>query len=144
LLIAAARCYLAWQLLFWLGVTAAFAMLAIDEMFEVHEHTRASLGDDDYIKIIAWFCAGVGAFLIYRIGQTSRTATLALILAFVFQTLWLLSDLGDGDFFSIPLPLIVLQWLEEYFELLASQFYLVALILHYRNILLAQPRAGGS
>lgn len=124
-----------WKTLFWLAVSAGFGALAIDEAFEFHEDTRHSLGDDDYIKVAAWSAALAGAFAIVRVGRVSREVTAGLLAALAFQTLWLLSDLGDGDLFALPVELRTLQWMEEYFELLASQFYLTALVVHYREIL---------
>jgi hypothetical protein len=134
LLIAAERAKPAWKVLFWLAVSAGFAALAIDEVTEFHEATRHSWGDDDYIKMLAWTCAGIGAYAICHVAQPARAVAGSLAIAFAFQTLWLLSDLGDGDFFSVPIELARLQWLEEYFEILASQFYLTALILHYQDL----------
>jgi hypothetical protein len=136
LLIAAERAQPAWKVLFWLAVSAGFAALAIDEaeVIEFHEATRHSWGDDDYIKMLAWACAGIGAYAICRVARPTGAVAGSLAMALAFQTLWLLSDLGDGDFFTVPIPLVHLQWLEEYFEILASQFYLTALIVHYRDL----------
>jgi hypothetical protein len=134
LLIAAERAKPAWKVLFWLAVSAGFAALAIDEVIEFHEATRHSWGDDDYIKMLAWASAGIGAYAICRVAQPTGAVAGSLAIALAFQTLWLLSDLGDGDFFTVPIELARLQWLEEYFEILASQFYLTALIVHYRDL----------
>jgi hypothetical protein len=133
LLIACVRPWPAWKLLFWLAVSAGFAAFAIDEVFEFHEQTRYHVGDDDYSKIAMWAVACFGVFLIYRVARPAREATAALIIAVGFTTLWLLVDLGDGDFFTIPIPLRNLFWIEEYIEMLASMFYLTALLLHYQN-----------
>jgi hypothetical protein len=140
LLIAATRPRPDLKFLFWLGVCAGFSALAIDEVFEFHERTRHALGDDDYIKMLAWAAAFVGVFMIYRVAKPARMVMQALVIGLGFTTLWLLSDLGDGDFFTIPIPLATLFWLEEYFELLASQFYLTALILHYQDEFVAVSR----
>jgi hypothetical protein len=136
LLIASERAKPAWKVVFWLAVSAGFGALAIDEteVIEFHEATRHSWGDDDYIKMLAWSCAGIGAYTICRVALPTRAVAGTLAIAFAFQTLWLLSDLGDGDFFTVPIALVNLQWLEEYFEILASQFYLTALILHFQDL----------
>ena len=136
LLIAAEHTKPAWKVLFWLAVSAGFAALAIDEIevVQFHEATMDSWGDDDYIKMLAWACAGIGAYAICRVARPARAVAGSLAFAFAFQTLWLLSDMGDGDFFSVPIPLEYLAWLEEYFEILASQFYLTALILHFQDL----------
>ena len=140
LLIASEHARPLWKLLFWLGVTAALAALAIDEVFEFHEETQQIVEDDDYIKMVAWACAGAGAFLIYRLERPVRIATRALIAAFIFQTLWLLSDLGDGDYFSVPLSDSTLSWSEEFLEILSTEACLFALIFIYRSLLTADRR----
>lgn len=136
LLIAAERTEPSWKVLFWLAISAGFAALAIDEgeAVQFHEATIHSWGDDDYIKMLAWACAGVGAYAICRVARPTGAVTGSLAIALAFQTLWLLSDLGDGDFFTVPIPLEYLAWLEEYFEILGSQFYLTALVVHYRDL----------
>lgn len=134
LFIASARQRADLRCLFWLCVSAGFAALAIDEVFQFHEGTRFSVGDDDYIKIAAWGCALSGAYVICRVAQPTRTVIIAFVIALTFQTLWLLSDMGDGDFFTVPLvPLQTLYWIEEYLEIMASMFYLTALFVHYRD-----------
>lgn len=139
LLIAAQSTRPAWRLLFWLAMSAGFGALAIDEVFEFHESTKFSLGDDDYIKIIAWGCAAIGVYLIWHLSRPARAVVTALMTGFAFTTLWLLSDMGDGDFFTIPIPPANLLWLEEYFELLAAQFYLTGFLLHYQDLIAAAP-----
>jgi hypothetical protein len=142
LLIAAQNGRPAWRMLFWMVVSAGFAALAIDEVFEFHEGTRFALGDDDYIKIAAWFCACTGSYMICQVSRPTQNVLNSLIIAVAFQTLWLLSDLGDGDFFTLPIPLTTLLWLEEYFEILASQFYLTALIMIYQDLLQQRTAPG--
>jgi hypothetical protein len=133
LMIASTRPRLDRMLLFWLVFSAGFGALAIDEVFAFHEETRFYVGDDDYIKIVAWAVAGAGVFLIYYVARPARAVISALLMAFGYTTLWLLSDLGDGDFFTIPIPLQTLFWLEEYFEILASMFYVTAFLIHYQD-----------
>lgn len=134
LFIASARRRADLKCFFWLCVSAGFAALAIDEVFHFHESTQLSLGDDDYIKIAAWGSAFAGAYVICRVARPARTVITALVIALAFQTLWLLSDMGDGDFFTVPLvPLQTLYWVEEYLEIMASMFYLTALFVHYED-----------
>lgn len=134
LLIAAESLRPRWRLLFWLGLSAGFGALAIDEVYEFHEATASSAGDDDYIKVLAWGFTGVAVYAICRISRPAKAVVTALASGFAFTTLWLLADLGDGDVFTIAIPLANLWWLEEYFELLAAQFYLTAFLLLYRDL----------
>ena len=142
LLIATERPRPVWKVLFWLGATAALAALAIDEVYEFHEETRFSLGDDDYIKMLFWLAGVFGALLFYRVARPTREVVGVLVLAVVCQGLWLLTDMGDGDFFTLPIPRPTLLWLEELLEILTSQCALTALLVHCRNTLRAGPKNG--
>lgn len=134
-LLIAERSAPAWRVVFWLCVSAGFGALAIDEVYEFHEGTKISHGDDDYIKVLAWGCAVVGVWLIRLISRPVAAMSGSLAAALVCTTLWLLADMGDGDFFTAPIPLSNLLWLEEYFELFASMAYLTAFVVHYRESL---------
>jgi len=135
LVIATERPRPVWKVAFWLGATATFAALAIDEVYEFHEETRLSLGEDDYAKMLFWLAGVFGAFLICRVARPTREVVGALVLAVACQSLWLLADMGDGDFFTLPIPRPNLLWSEELLEILASQCALSALLLHCRNTL---------
>lgn len=141
LLAAAEERAISLRLVLWLAMSAGFGALAIDEVFEFHEGTRFAVGDDDYIKIAAWACSGAGCAAIAAVARPGRAALGALAIGFGFTTAWLATDLGDGDFFTLPIPVANLLWLEEYCELIASQFYLTAFILHYRDLLAASSPA---
>ena len=131
LLFAALRFGTPSKFLLWFVVSAAAGGLAIDEMFEFHEKTRFLLGDDDYIKILFWFCAGVGSYILYRAERPARKTAAIFLTGYLFQTLYLLVDMGDGDFFTLPVSMDVLIWVEEIFETLAMQAYLTGFLLHY-------------
>jgi hypothetical protein len=137
LMIATARVQPLWKLFFWLLVCAGLAALAIDEVFEFHEQTQFQVGDDDFIKFVFWIIACAGVYLIYRLIAPSRAAMTALTVGLAFTTLWLISDLGDGDLFTLPIPLQTLQWIEEYMEMLATASYLTGLLFHYQDELFA-------
>ena len=122
------------KFLIWLGISVAVALLAIDEVFEFHERTKSVVGDDDYIKILIWLIAGIGAYILYRIEQPSKSVVYAFILGYLFHTLYLIVDMGDGDFFSLPFSRNVSVWAEEFFELFFVQSYLLGLILHFSTL----------
>ena len=56
----------------WLVISAAAGALAIDELFEFHERTRHVVGDDDYIKMLFWFIAGIGSYILYGVQHGSE------------------------------------------------------------------------
>jgi hypothetical protein len=118
------------KILLWLTVSAAAGALAIDEVFEFHERTKSIVGDDDYIKIVFWACAAIGSYVLYKVEKPTKTVAIVFISGFLFQTLYLLVDTGDGDFYSLPIPIAILHWMEEILETLAMQGYLAGLLLH--------------
>ncbi len=122
------------KFLIWLGISAVVGALAIDEVFEFHERTKSVVGDDDYIKILIWLTAGIGIYILYRIEQPTKSVAYAFILGYMFHTLYLITDMGDGDFFSLPFSITVLVWAEEFFELFFVQSYLLGLILHFSTL----------
>jgi len=120
--------------LLWLLISAAAAALAIDEVFEFHENTREIVGDDDYIKILFWFLTGVGSYILYRIERPAKRIVLVFLTGYLIHTLYLVAELGDGEFFTLPLPMDVLHWIEEILEMLFLQTYLAGFLLHYTSI----------
>ena len=122
------------RFLLWLAVTAGAGILAIDEIFEFHEKTRHIVGDDDYIKIASWFVAGIGAYILYKVENPARTIAMVFLTGYLFHTIYILVDMGDGDFFSLPFSMEVLIWAEEIFETLSLQGYLAGFLLHYSLI----------
>lgn len=119
------------RMLLWLAVSAAAGGLAIDEVFEFHERTRYVVGDDDYIKIVFWACAAIGALVLYKVERPTKLAALIFLTGFLFQTIYLTVDMGDGDFFSLPFSIDVLHWAEEILETLSMLGYLAGILLHF-------------
>ena len=118
----------------WLAISAAAGALAIDEVFEFHENTRKIVGDDDYIKMLFWFLTGIGSYILYQVERPARKIVLIFLTGYMIHTLYLIADLGDGEFFTLPLPMDVLHWVEEILELLFLQTYLAGFLLHYTSI----------
>ena len=118
----------------WLVISAAAGALAIDEVFEFHENTRKIVGDDDYIKILFWFLTAIGSYILYTLEEPARKIVLVFVTGYLIHTLYLIADLGDGEFFTLPLPMDVLHWVEEILEMLFLQTYLVGFLLHYTSI----------
>jgi hypothetical protein len=118
----------------WLLVSAAAGALAIDEVFEFHEKTKSVVGDDDYIKILFWFSTAIGSYILYRLERPSRRVVLMFLTGYLIHTLYLIADLGDGDFFTLPIPMDVLHWIEEILEMLFLQMYLAGFLMCYTSI----------
>ena len=113
----------------WVAASAAAAGLAIDEVFEYHERTVRVVGDDDWSKILMLGGAVVAVAVLWRLESLPRGAKISLLCGIALQTAYLVTDLGDGEFFQLPIAEPVLKWVEEILELLAMQAYLVAIVL---------------
>ena len=122
--------YRSWKLAFWLAGCAALAALAIDERFEFHEQTgRRGWFDDDWFKIVSWGFAAAVLYTIVRMERPSRFAAGAIILGYVFHTVYIIVEMGDGEFFKLPFERNALRWWEEISELLFLSSYLVGFVL---------------
>ena len=120
------------KMIFWLLGSVVLACLAIDEIFEFHERSeKHDLFNDDYIKVIGWV---VAAFVIRFLIREEKPIPLskgALFLGYFFQTVYILVELGDGEFFTLPFAIISLKWSEELSELLFLSSYFVGFTLIY-------------
>jgi hypothetical protein len=122
--------------LFWLAACGALAILAMDEIFAYHEHTEQLLGDDDYFKIALVLMAGGVLYFLCWLEAAPSLVGRILLAGYLVQILWILDDMGDGDFFRLPFPIHVLWWAEEILELLSMAIYLLgfqALLAHIRR-----------
>ena len=114
----------------------------MDEIFAYHEHTEQLLGDDDYIKIALVLMAGGALYFLCRLEAAPSLVVRILLSGYLVQILWILDDMGDGDFYRLPLPIHVLWWAEEILELLSMAIYLLgfqALLAHIRQAPAAGP-----
>jgi len=118
----------------WLLVSAGAGALAIDEIFEFHEETRHLIEDDDYIKMSTLIIAVVGSYILYIAEKPTRKIIIVFLTGLLFHTLYIIVDMGDGDFFTLPIPLDALRWIEEILETLSLQGYLAGFLLHYSLI----------
>ncbi|MFC1660546.1 hypothetical protein ACFL3S_03630 [Gemmatimonadota bacterium] len=144
ILIAATRHRSLMRFVTWLGASAAAGALAIDEVFEFHEETRFIIGDDDYIKILMWLAAGMGMALLYRLERPARAVVAVFLLGFLFHTLYMVVDMGDGDFYLLPLSINVSVWAEELLEILSNLAYLTGLLLFLMKNVRDVPKPLGS
>jgi hypothetical protein len=116
----------------WLAASAGLALLALDELFGFHEQTSKIVGNDDHIKVLQWFAAGGAMYLINRFEVSSFRIKTALVTGFIVHGFYILVDVGDGDYFTMPLiSVLQLKWMEEYFELFALTAYCVGLLCLY-------------
>jgi hypothetical protein len=125
-----------WRFFFWLASSAAFAVLAMDEIFQFHEQTGRVAGDDDHSQVIQWVGAGAVLSFIDRIERPTRRARWAIFVGFFFHSLYMLVEIGDGDYFRLPVgrqP--IMGWVEEFLELFALASYFVGFTLHYTTSL---------
>lgn len=49
---------------------------------------------------------------------------------YLFHTPYLKVEIGDGDFFSLPISMNVLKWVEEILKILSLQAYVRGFLLH--------------
>lgn len=128
------------KLFLWLGVSVAAGAIAIDEWFEFHEKTQHAagawfaFGDDDYIKIALWFCAGLGIYILYKIEKFSKVVLVTFLVGFLMHSFYLVIDMGDGEFFVLPFSETFMSWGEEIMELFAMQGYLASILLFHQQL----------
>ena len=118
-----------WRMLFWLAGCMALALLAIDEFMAVHESTLKVVGDDDHSKAILWAGTPIGLYLITRVERAPLQIVGIFAVGFLFHTVYIATDVGDGDYFSLPFELTTLQWTEDTCELLFVCTYLLAFMI---------------
>ncbi len=117
-----------WRGLFWLAGCVALSLLAIDEYMGVHEATEGLVGDDDHSKVFLWALAPVALVAIGRLENVSPAVAATLGAGFIFHTVYLALDVGDGDYFTLPFALTTLQWAEDITELVFVMTYLTAFV----------------
>ena len=118
----------------WLLGSAAIGVVALDELFMLHEHSVKITGDDDHPKMALILCAAFGIWFLNRV-ETLRGIVLGLLIAgFLAHVAYLTMDMGDGDYFQVPLANHVHRILEEYFEMLASSLYFSAFFFHASSL----------
>lgn len=123
------------RLIFWLMSCAALFVLAMDETFAFHERPQQlGLFDDDHFKVICWLATAFVFRLVFRMEDPSLTARRAIFTGYLFHSLYILVELGDGEFFRVPFVSIHgLKWSEEFFELFFLASYLIGFILIYTS-----------
>ena len=124
---------------FWSLGGLGFMALAIDEVMEFHEQTSFAVGDDDYIKILAWVLTAAALWAIGKLEPGHRLAQRVLWLGYVFHCLYTLVEMGDGEFFTLPMPRVTLLWTEEILEMLALSCYFVGMTLMLERIGIGTP-----
>jgi hypothetical protein len=109
--------------LMWFLGCGALAFVALDEIFGIHEKVRTVMDDDDP-KIVMALIAAFALAVLIKVQRVKGLPRTLLLIGFGFHFIYLMSDLGDGDFFNITFGYPdVLRWLEEYLEVTAMSFY---------------------
>ena len=114
------------RLLFWLAFTAAIGALAVDEILGVHERSEPAL-NDDWIKAVMWLATPFVLHSTAKLESAPRASRIAMVIGYVFQSAYLLVEIGDGAAFTLLVAIDTLKWSEEFFELLFLVFYTFAL-----------------
>lgn len=117
------------RMAFWLGGSVVLALLAIDEYIGMHETTQFVVGDDDHIKVLLWAISPFALWAICRALDAPKSIALIFALGWSLHSVYLATDLGDGDYFSLPFALSTLQWTEDICELMFVSTYLFAFML---------------
>ena len=119
------------RMVLWTAMCVALALLAIDEALEFHEVMDETVGDDDHFKVILWLLTGAFLYVLHRLEGAPRRAAAPLIVGYLFHSLYILSEIGDGDYFHFPgVSLTALKWGEESCELFFLAAYLVAFLIY--------------
>ncbi len=128
--------------LFWFTLSAALAALAIDESLGFHERTERIGVNDDFAKIVMWL---VVPFVLARVLQFggSRTVRNAFVVGYVLHAMYLLVEVGDGEFFQLPVSNSRLKAAEEIFELLFLACYMFGFTVRYLHGLRTDSVQGG-
>jgi hypothetical protein len=115
--------------LMWIAGSAALGLVALDELFSVHEYA-SKIRDDDDPKIVMALGTAFAIYVLIRVERVSGRPFWLLLTGFAFHLAYLLSDLGDGDFFQISyVEHQSLQGIEEALEYTAMLFYFSAFVL---------------
>ena len=120
----------------WLAISAGLAVLAIDEMFLLHEHLANIVGDDDHYKLVQWITTGFALWYLRKMENAPAETNWSFLIGYLIHTVYVAVDFGDGDYYTIGFASIeVLGWVEEYLELLAlAAYFSGVLYLHTRSI----------
>ena len=117
------------RLVCWLGGCMALSVLAIDEFMGMHEATQDIVGDDDHSKVALWVVMPFALFTVWRLERPGALVGAFFLVGFALQSLYLTVDIGDGDYFTLPVALATLQWVEDISELFFVSTYLGAFLL---------------
>lgn len=114
------------RMIFWLAFTAAIGALAVDEIIGVHERSEPAL-NDDWIKVVMWLATPFVLHYIAKLESAPRASRIAMVIGYVFQSAYVLVEIGDGAAFVLPVAIDTLKAAEELFELLFLVSYTFAL-----------------
>lgn len=112
--------------LMWLLGSSVLGLVALDEIFGIHEAARHVIDDDDP-KIFMALVAAIALLILVKVEKIRGTPLRLLVAGYAVQFAYLMSDLGDGDFFDIRFGhRDVLRIVEEGLEFSAMSMYFIA------------------
>jgi hypothetical protein len=118
-----------WRNWMWILGAIFIGFVALDESFQFHERTAKIVGDDDHMKVAEWFIAIIGIGIIHLISVPCSYARKALLIGFLFHTCYILVDVGDGDYYTLPFGSVTQwRWIEELLELTALINYTLGML----------------
>lgn len=126
---------------FWFALSAGLAALAIDEGLAIHERTERIGVNDDLAKIVIWIAVPLVLHRVFKLGG-NRTVRNAFVAGFAWHTLYILVEIGDGEFFQLPFANERLKAAEEVLELLFLACYMFGFAVRYLASL--RPAVAGS
>jgi hypothetical protein len=111
-------------------VSIGAAALAIDEGLGIHERTERIGVNDDLAKIVIWIAVPFVLLRVFNLGG-SRAVRNAFIAGYAWHTLYILVEIGDGEFFQLPVANERLEAAEEVFEVLFLACYMFGFTVRY-------------
>ena len=72
----------------WLAISAGLAVLAIDEMFLLHEHLANIVGDDDHYKLVQWITTGFALWYLRKMENAPAETNWSFLIGYLIHTVY--------------------------------------------------------
>ena len=119
-----------WRRLFWFAASLGMAILAMDEILEIHERTSRGYGvNDDYYKVFLWMCAGIAIVILVKMEKPASNIIRMLAFGYFLNSVYMVVELADELGFEYSRGFTdFLRYTEEELEMLFLMTYLVAFV----------------